>query len=509
MRLQHRFFRSTVCQAGIKTMLTAVFFLTFFILVAFFWFGSLPFRTFMGDDLWLVGEFSRGAYAESFLSIFSGVVIGKYRPVFTAIFFLMTKFMELDWRNFFYLNIGLHALNALVFSRLAFFLSGGKLFAYLVGLLVIFSRFSYHYVLLVWGPMEELALLFIGLIIGLIAYAYKKQSFKSLLLALVPFFLIIFTHERFLFTFIFLCFAYFLFPFQYRNMSQRIFCSLIPVSIVGLYYFVKVHLLQVGFLAGAGSDHSGSFSLAKIASLAGNGFLNLFGFNAGPSYLAGIDFRALGWVGYGLGFALSVSVAIVFYMYFSENFSLKEKIQSRIFFLLVVMIILLVGAASVSVHQEFRWLLAPYAVFLLFLSFIIGQMKSRLVSGVLAGLIFFSALAVDGYYRKWLPDIYFVRSLATADSAREEIIERHKKELDSKKIVIVTNGFSSVRNWTFLDKYFFQFYSKNPDIQVEYVESRDDLAKTEKNPCHTLIFNVDEGLMIREITSETGLCRKD
>lgn len=524
----------------VKDWYLPIIFALLFALLIILWFSPFPYKTLMGDDLGLVvsalGAGNPGSgYASHFWNSFSQTIQFKYRPVFTVAFFFESHLLGAEYRPYFNANLFFQWINVLFVVYLAWHLSNRRHWvAFAMGLMMIISRFTYHYVFPLWGFMEEIALFFLLAIIYTLRRAYIIKRPLTLLWPLAFFFLISFTHERFMVLFGFVSLAILLAPMSFKRWYYRLGWAAGPGLILVINYLIKTVLIKVSFFAGAGTTESGTaqgaaINLNQFFSQIYDGLLNLIGFNTGPNYLVGKNMGQIGLIGYLLGFSLLVPLGLLFLLYIfqqlfeshGKRFAIKSLnfnyrlfgyqlanlpanpvfIQVRNFFLFLVLLGSLLVSASVSTRIDFRWLYSVFIVFIIGIAYLSGHLIRRTwLSNMLIALIVIASLGVDTFYRQYNSNIYFFGSLKTADSAKARVIDAYGPELKQSDIYIITNGLISVTEWPFLDNYFFRLYTANPDLKVNYVDS---LAAIPHNPVRldrTLVFNITNQGQIEDLT---------
>jgi hypothetical protein len=458
------------------------------------WFAVFPYRTFMGDDLALVtGGF--GDYTSSFIKPLTLIIANKYRPVFMSLFHWETLRFGKDFRFYVYFNILMQFLDACLVAFICWRLSRKQLFVALsCGVMFIVSRFSYYNVLLaIGGPLEGIGLLLFLMLIVMTLLAYEKKKPYYFAWSLLFYFLVIFTHERFLVVGAFLTLAIFMAPIKFKRVFHRYILCSIPLLILIFNYALKSVVFKARFFEGTGGNAI-ALDYHQFALFFRAGLLNLVGFNDGPNYLSGLNVLEAGIPGIALGCFLTLSLLALALTYFrypsggSDTFQLSDR---KLFFLFVTLLVPLLAAASITVRQEYRWLHAPYAVVIFAVAYLAGRTSApKWLSSLIIISIVISAVSVDTFYRRYLNNVSFIDVLRVADSARANIIDKHSSDIQQKEIFLLGCG-GNVKSFYFQGNTFFRFYTGNQEMSVHYVDNLTDIKPYRKDINSLLIFALD------------------
>ena len=443
-------------------------------------FGFFPHRVFMGDDLGGIVSSQTGGWASLFAKAFTDAGANKYRPVFVSIFHLESILFGNNFNSYLYLNMFIELLSACLVSYICYRLSRKQPYvAFAGGVMFVISRFAYYNVLQAFGgPLEGMALLFFLLLVYTILNAYESKKPMSLAWPLLFYFLVIFTHERYVVVGGFLVAAILLAPINFKLRWSRFVLAAIPLMILLFSYYLKTSILHIRFFEGTGGQPI-TFDYSQIFYFMFTGFVNMLGFNVGPSYLSGLHIFETGITGFVLGGILSIFilVLIVFYINYQRRANKKIPLVAvRDIFLFLVLFVLLLASASITFRQEYRWLYAPYTVVIFGIAYLSARISPvKWLRYLLITCILLSAVMVDTYYRSYLDNISFIDSMKIADSAKCNIIDKYGSNLSQKSIFLVGANRSSIKSWVLKDNTFFRFYSGEPEINIYYVEYFEDI----------------------------------
>lgn len=467
------------------------------------WFTSFSGRTLMGDDLdLLLQSRTPGGYASDFLVAFTQTAADKFRPLVAVLFSVTTDLFGGSFQSYRNLNLALQLVNVGLVGVLAWRLAKRNwLVAVSAMTLVTVSRFNVYFVLQVYGLMEGLAVTFLVLMLLCVHRFYESESRRPLVLANTCFFLIVFTHERFIVLAPFLVVATLLSPTTFRSLRERVAWAAAPLGVAVFNVVVKVYALGVDFFTGTGGQEV-DLGPGQILVFLRRAVLNVLGFNTGPDYLSGRNMHSLGVLGVLLGtaFVLALCVAGLLVAVQWAREGGDRRGATRAWLLGASLLGPLLLSASITFRQEFRWLYAPYIVLVVGVSWVLGRLAPQPRMQVLATLaVLVSGLTVDGYYRRHVENTYFFGGLRVADSVRHEIIDRHRRELASATVFLVTHGDPVVEGWYLRGGGFFGIYA--PDADVRLVPSLTAVATARRVRPRVLAFEI-QGEMATDVTDQ-------
>lgn len=473
------------------------------------WFTSFSGRTLMGDDLdLLLQSRTPGGYASDFLGAFTQTGADKFRPVVTVLLSVTTDLFRGSFQAYRNLNLVLQVVNVGLVGLLAWrFGKRNCLVAVSAMTMVTISRFNVYFVLQVYGLMEGLAVTFLLAMLLCVHRFYESERRRPLILANFCFFLVVFTHERFIVLAPFLVVATLLSPATFGSMRERVAWAAAPLGVAVFNVAVKVYGLGIDFFTGTGGQEV-DLGLAQILVFLRRAVLNVLGFNTGPDYLSGRNMHSLGVLGVCLGvvFVLALCVAGLLAAVQWAREGSDRRGATRAWLLGASLLGPLLLSASITFRQEFRWLYAPYTVLVVGVSWVLGRLAPRPRTQVLATLaVLVSGLTVDGYYRHHVENTYFFGGLRVADSVRQEIIDRHRRELTSSTVFLVTHGDPVVEGWYLRGGGFFSIYA--PDADVRLVPSLTAVGAADGVRPRVLAFEI-RGEMATDVTDQLPAIRR-
>ncbi len=408
-------------------------------------------------------------------------------------------------------------LNVLVAAQVYWFgkkLAGGVGFGFLAGLLYLLSRMAYYQIGQVYGLMETAAT---ALALGILILLYRELNGEGkgsgFYWACGLYFAICFVHERYL---ALLPLFYLVLVLNWKKGDNRTWKKwLTPLISFGAVMAIRAAAIGSVLPAGTGgTEVADTFSMREAISYALSQVAYIFGINAGPEHLNGMAWAdSPRWI--QLLVYLADLVLLGFVAIFCVKLILKRKtalahIRNSALFL--AFIALCIGASSVTVRVEMRWIYVSYTAALLFLCYICGALQelpsgfvertdgkqqARLQDGrkklyaCACGGGFFLYLIlmfpVESFYRGQYPNLYFWPNQLRYNSLAEETYEKYGDEIFGKTIYIVGNTYEMSR---FTADTFFKVFDKErkaEGTEVVFIDSVLDIGQV-----------TDDMLIIRE-----------
>jgi len=425
-------------------------------------------------------------------------------------------------------------------------LSRSRITAFFVGAAYLSSRFAYYQIGQALGLMETMALGFAIAILWLL-YRYMKEG-KGYYPALIIFFLLVFTHERYLS----------LFPLFYLVLILRVIGAKPGVNIeslsacgsgvnktstntvsdeadvsankgdisktreqhgtgniaawvtpaVELILIVIIRMFTIGKAMPAGTggtEVTDTFGLMQTINFCKDQIKYIFGINAGPEYLNGLPWEMSPAYIQKTVIAGCVVIGLVVLIYIAELIRRKERkvlfdaVSSGLLF--AGFIALCIGCSSVTIRLEMRWIYVSFAAALLCAAYMIGfivEDRQRVLRT--AALSLFAVYAVitiyvNIFYRGYFINIYFWQDQLRMNSLAEQTVEKYGMDnILGKDIYILENSYGMSE---FYADTFFKTFDKDKKAEGTKVI----FADSERN---IDIEAVKEGkaLVIKELPEE-------
>ena len=414
--------RNTVKEGSRHAWLYTALALVLLLLFGLFINRHLSIRALYGDDLYLWSFYG----CEDFWSFtFPKVTKGNFRPFYWAMSYL--EFLLIGPHVHWYARFNV-LLNVAISWVIYFFsrrlsrrtrvpqgVLPGQVVGLLTGMLYLQSHFAAYQIAQVLGLLESLALLLALLTLwGLFDYMEGRGT-RAYLRACLCFFLVIFTHERF----IALAPLFYLAVLtQYQterrlcrrfapsrmsevprtsqppasasttecdtpgsdmlsgNRLGRLLELLLPLLILAVFFGSRMVVAGEAIPVGtAGTKVQDTFSLAQALGFAFTQVAYIFGVNAGHAIFCGVSFvDSARWVQVLIGLSwLCLLLLLVLYV---RSVWKRGRITPRFIgenLLFICFIALCIGSSSITIRLETRWVYVSYTAALLYLSFMLGE----------------------------------------------------------------------------------------------------------------------------------------
>ena len=365
----------------------------------------LSIRALYGDDLYLWSFYG----CEDFWSFtFPKVTKGNFRPFYWALSYLEFRLIgpHVNWYARF--NVLLNVAIAWVIyffsrrlSRLTRTPQGmriGQAVGLLTGMLYLQSHFAAYQIAQVLGLLESLALLLALLTLwGLFDYMEGRGT-RAYLRACLCFFLVIFTHERYIALAPLFYLAVLTQYLTERRLCRRFAPSrsscaasdeipamnrlgrtvelLLPLLILAVFFGTRMVVAGEAIPVGtAGTKVQDTFSLAQALGFAFSQVAYIFGINAGHAIFCGVSFAdSARWV-QGLIVLSWLCLLLMLVLYVRMAWK-RGRITPRLIgenLLFICFIALCIGSSSITIRLEIRWVYVSYTAALLYLSYMLGE----------------------------------------------------------------------------------------------------------------------------------------
>ena len=462
--------------------------LAVFLLLGFFVNAGIRTDGYSGDDLYLWYCYGRETLPEYIFPL-GGT---KFRLVFNVLSYLELWLLGPNIHLTVAVNIVLNAFVALFIFHCARVISGRVLVAMFAGLAYMLSHFSYYQISQAYGLMETVALWGAFFVLYLLyRYMEKEDGHREFILACVLYIFTCLTHERFMVLTVTMITAVILKQaVMKRAAAGKREYVLILWAIGALAVISAIRFLTMGSLAPAGTGGTNvadTFSFSQALDFAFSNVFYVFGINAGPGHLCGVE-----WVNVPRKIKLLVAcmdLALALIVVLAVKVSWKKK-RSREYISKAVLILsflaMCIGAASSTIRVEMRWIYVTYAGALFFLVFLYkildleGSRRVRIAGSLCMILYFLLLVPVELYYRSNYGGLYYWPTQLRANSLAEETYGTYGDAIFGSEIKIIGNHFK-------LDDYI---------IDTFWKPFRTD--ESQQTPKVTIIDSLEEAGMITD-----------
>ncbi|MCQ2609669.1 MAG: hypothetical protein MJ151_02610, partial [Lachnospiraceae bacterium] len=415
----------------------------------------------------------------------------RYRPFYDAVQYIEYLIVAHKPILFTYINIAFNSVIALFIYHFSKKLKASWIVAFIVSLMYILSHFSYYQIGQATGLVESLSLL-ISLLILYKAISYiQEKNEKTFLDMVVLYFIMAFTHERFLFMYGIIVFSIIFSEMINKikltskqrldgitNMQSKTINALLKIFVVScevvIILFIRKMALGKVLPAGtAGTYVEDTFDIKQMIGFCINQVQYIFGMNKGPQHLCGIDFSNLSkevryftvlhMVVFLMFILVYMIIKVVYvidkknttkenrdknaFVYFIQNFYIDILILEYIAFSIIF--------SSVTIRLEMRFVYTSFTAMIIYLSYMVGYIcgipyENVSIIGIVKTICIFCFVMIMGLrvpaeiaYRDNYKYIYFFGDQARYNSLAENTVYRYGEDIiDKKKVYIVGNSYN-------------------------------------------------------------------
>ena len=469
----------------------------------------------------------------------------KYRPFYEAIQYIIHALVDTDPTRYTFINKILNSFTALFIYYFSRKLKSGKITSILISILYIVGHYAYYQIGQGIGVLETASLTFSIITLyfavkltGLINEDNKKRTLKELnlnaFLMFLFYFITVFTHERFLGIAAPMFFAI-LFLEKYDKAKEKDIKNLkikyMIMFLVEIVLILGLRMIAIGKVVPAGTGGTkveDTFKITECIKFCFDQVKMVFGINIGPEHLFGVDFKSITNESIKISTYISIIVVIITFIIF-----IIKKIRNDKNFVMDLLflsfIAVCIGASSVTIRVELRFVYVSFVGALLYLSYIIAYLSDAYVSIdkniknktlskksnknnshkkndnkirkntfiwnvkllplVLVIIFFITRLPIELEYRKYYDKIYCYVDMKRMNSLYDNTIGKYgiDETLHNKKIWVQNNFYGMTK---FYSEYFFKIYDKENignTINLYNVITEVDLS----NPQNTIILEED------------------
>ncbi len=383
-----------ITKEQVQMVLPALFAL---LLIGFFVNRNIQIRGLYGDDLYLWSYYGEDNFWDF---TFPAETKGNFRPFYWAMSYL--EFFIIGRHVNYYAAFNT-VINILISFVIYFFglrltraeerygLDGAmsNIAALLAGAMYLGSHFAAYQIGQVLGLLESLALVLAILVLWFLYEYTTHQGGLMYYGACFMYFLVIFTHERYIALFPLFYIALvicFISKRKTHALSRRrgarerfLLKALIPVLELVLFFMARLRIAGQAMPAGtAGTEVTETFDLIESLGYAVMQVQYIFGVNAGEAYLNGLTWSdAPTWlhICVYMSWLVIALMLIIYVMYVIKQGISHVVIGQHILFL--SFIALCIGCSSITVRLEIRWIYVSYTAALLYICYMLGGLRDR------------------------------------------------------------------------------------------------------------------------------------
>ncbi len=374
------------------------------------------------DDLYMWSCYGEQSLTEFVFPIGTST---RFRPVYWFATYLQMMIVGNHITRFVTFNIIVNVITAYLLYHIARKLSGGRISALITALCYLASRFAYYQIGQALGLMETMAL-FLAIAMLWQLYRYMEES-RGYWCALLIYFLLVFTHERYLSLFPLIYLVLVIRLIRDKQCRRETFTEeefakgradshanamsgerqavqlssdrrsrarshaagrngrlglagkcIAPLAELILIIGIRCFAIGKAIPAGTGgTEVTDTFSIRQTIGFCFDQVKYILGINAGPEYLNGLTWedspsyiRKLVYIG-----ILLIAVLILIYIINVIGRHSRKALGEALSALLLFggFIALCIGCSSVTIRLEMRWIYVSYAAALLYASYMIGN----------------------------------------------------------------------------------------------------------------------------------------
>ena len=443
----------------------------------------------------------------------------RYRPIFEAIQYLFYTIIDTDIFRFSIINKVYNALIALFIYHFVKKVDAGRIIAIIMSALYLISHYAYYQIGQGIGSLEADALLFSLVILyfclKLVGAITKKDesgdpilpskidNIKNTIIIFIMFIIVSFTHERYLGTAVPIVIAILMSRYNEEKVITKEKIISLVMFLLEILLICYIRYIAIGKVMPAGTGGTyveDTFSIIECLKYCFSQVAIILGINIGPDYLYGIDFVSLPYVKIKYLTFVSIGLILVFIcVYILFRFKYKSKknlLAADLIFLSFIAVC--IGASSVTIRVELRFVYVSFTATLIYLSYMYGFIVSNInvkvfkfVPALVILLIVLTRVPIELVYRTYYPKIHCFVDLARVNSLYDITIGKYGVDdiLHKKKIYII-NKYYGMTN--FYAEYFYKIYDKdNVGNKIILVDDASNIPSEEFTNKDTIIIYED------------------
>ena len=445
----------------------------------------------------------------------------RYRPVFEAIQYLIYTIVGTDPTRFTLINKIYNIIIALFIYYFVRKLDAGVIISLITSIFYIIAHYAYYQIGQAIGTIESTAL-FLSLIVLFLCLklvgavgkksitsteSYYRYKIINILLIFITYFLLVFDHERFLGTAAIIVIAIlFMAPIKqhgirdnsYNNLKANKKIKIISYLVysIEIVIILLIRYFAIGKVVPAGTGGTyveDTFSINGFISYCLNQVAIIFGINIGPEHLFGISFSDI--TDYRIKYLVFVSIVIIGLIIVSyiiirikgivdKNKTGCELVRINATDLIFLLFIAsCIGASSVTIRVELRFVYVSFAASLIYLSYMCAYLFNetnklfmKLLYTSLFIFVFLTRLPVELLYRDNFSKIYCYVDMKRMNSLYDLTMGTYGvfDILYNKNVYLVGNMFGMTN---FYAEYFYKIYDKdNVGNKIILINDYNDLS---------------------------------
>jgi hypothetical protein len=464
------------------------------VLTSILWFRTMSGGVIAFDDIGAVVHYGDHTVSLADRTILD-VTANRWRPVFATIFTLLVHVFGENYTAYFWFNVALTTVLALVVYNFARRLSGSRVVATATAAVVLTARFSYYQVTqVIGGPLETVCLILLVLLIGAV-WSFERSGRQWWLgLALAYYILIFHTHERY-----FLLIAVLvpvILSSRHLSARKRLLWSGAFVLPLALSIAFRALVLHLPLLVGTGSSWELGFTPRTAVTHYLQSLAQTAGVNVGPEYLNGLTYPHLTTPWQIASIALVIVVLVTVLAAFvvvpgRRRGWLLDPGPRRFATIGVLLIFVLILSFSITIRVEPRWVYAPFVVWTLLWAGATASLARRRWGRVVVAASLVAVLALSAglntQYRTGAEGEYFMGARAFAADIVAKTVGTYGTRIADRPIYVIDAALTV--DWATYLPALIAVNSDAGPVSVTTVASLEDIPAG----ADALVFDIEGG----------------
>lgn len=442
--------------------------------IIYFYFLRTRTYTIYGDDLSAFLDYDK---AHSYADIMGiATIVDKYRPVCVLVTKLLYTLFHKNLACYYLFNVLIQSINTCLVAVILNLFLRTPLMSLCFSMLFGLSRLSFYITSqpLSGGALEGLAMTFFlaSLYFVLKGVLHPQQTTRqarsTFLLAILFANLSLYTHERYIIMLPFIILVLVFFPgLKTLHLRQKAVLISITLATILANVVIKKYIYGMPFMVGTGGTNI-SFSFTTAKQFIEDGILSIIQVNTGNPSHFGMQYAELSTRRqqlqpfYAAGLVLILLIYLALFKRILRTESGKPKFYT--FLSLAVLFVFCLAPAVVTIRLEQRWLVAPFAIFLIMTVIALSGFEIKNAAVRNGSFLLFIACFIysDGnYYKKGSHHLYVTYAQNSA-AVFEQAIKDGTIRPESSKLYVWQApeqvGSEGDLNWYIGGGNFFWFY---------------------------------------------------
>lgn len=401
----------------------------------------VPLKCFFMDDVALFLQFQEE-------TMFSYLLHGhdnKFRPISDFFLYIGYKMFGTNTEYAYVYILIIGTIISAIICFLVIQITEDIWFGFCISICLSVSRFAYYAVGQYFGIMENITLLnaILTLYYGLKFLLCEQKNIKRYYILMNLFsILCIFSHERYLTIYGYLLAVIFI-KYFLKKESLKYYIGIFA-SIALMFLFRLIYLGDNAFQGTNASNLIEGFDIIQILSFFKDGVLLLFGWNAGASYLNGIELQYVSLVYNIIPIIFLLSFITLSVLTVVQALKDKEYLPVKVIGAIICFVGVTLISGCITIRLEMRWLYIPYIGFMILLYYMLFNIGSKVfikksIKVIISCILLCCTIIMELYFRPYWQNNYLGPEFKKYNDIYEAVIQRYGEELYYRPVLIVEN----------------------------------------------------------------------